>query len=65
MIWLLMVGCMGKVKLIHKKKKMLKNNIFNKQKKCQKKYLQKNNIFKKIIFSKKIFSKKNNIFKKK
>ena len=37
MIWLLMVGCMGKVKLIRKK---IKNNI-----------VQKSNIFKKIISS--------------
>ena len=55
MIWLLMVGCMGKVKLIHKKKiKKIKNNISQK-------------II--IFFSKNIFSinnifKKHNIFKK-
>ena len=42
MIWLLMVGCMGKVKLIHLKK--IKNNIF-------KKYFQK------IISIKKKFAK--------
>ena len=29
MIWLLMVGCMGKAKLIHKKK--IKNNILKKK----------------------------------
>ena len=61
MIWLLMVGCMGKVKLIHKKKN--KNNI------VQKIIFSKNNIFKKIIFSKKknqkiICSKKKVIFQK-
>ena len=38
MIWLLMVGCMGKAKLIHKK---IKNNI-----------VQKSNIFQNNIFKK-------------
>ena len=59
MIWLLMVGCMGKAKLIHKKKSkiILLKNIFSKIIFLKKKYIQKK------IFSKKIFS-INNIFKK-
>ena len=61
MIWLLMVGCMGKAKLIHKKKSkiiLLKNNISQKIIICfSKNIFSINNIFKKIIFSKNKFSK--------